>query len=84
MTYWKFNRNAELSLASKSLRRLKKEGVPTKGLKKLVNQKFEGETAFLDAIGEKIGAATVPKSQSVKFWERLRSFLTFPGMRRMQ
>ena len=42
VTYWKFNRNAELSLASKSLRRLKKEGVPTKGLKKLVNQKFEG------------------------------------------
>ena len=26
---------------------------------------------------------TVPKSQSVKFLERLRSFLTFPGMRRM-
>ena len=61
VTYWKFNRNAELSLASKSLRRLKKEGVPTKGLKKLVNQKFEGETAFLDAIGEKIGAADAKK-----------------------
>ena len=61
VTYWKFNRNAELSLASKSLRRLKKEGVPTKGLKKLVNQKFEGETAFLDAIGGKIGAADAKK-----------------------
>ena len=61
VTYWKFNRNAELSLASKSLRRLKKEGVPTKGLKKLVNQKFEGETAFLYAIGEKIGAADAKK-----------------------
>jgi len=61
VTYWKFNRNAELSLASKSLRRLKKEGVPTKGLKKLVYQKFEGETAFLDAIGGKIGAADAKK-----------------------
>ena len=61
VTYWKFNRNAELSLASKSLRRLKKEGVPTKGLKKLVYQKFEGETAFLEAIGGKIGAADAKK-----------------------
>ena len=56
VTYWKFDRNALMSLTSKALRRLKKKGVPTKGLKTLMNQEFHGEAAFLAAVSEKLGA----------------------------
>ena len=63
VTYWKFDRNAKLSLTRKSIKKLKKEGVPTKGLNKLTYKEFEGTEAFIAAVGEKIGSSEAKKYQ---------------------
>ncbi len=64
VTYWKFDRNAILTLNRRAVKRLKKAGVPTKGLKDLEDQEFQGEDALLSAVGEKVGSEAAMKNKA--------------------